>query len=106
MASNTGDKPPSGQLRWSSNACSRPTMGRVRSGHGTTERLSDLIAGALADLARLPGAEERYRGATSLVDQLSHAISAAGKVRAQAVLALRDEEKLSLARLGERLGLS
>jgi transcriptional regulator with XRE-family HTH domain len=35
------------------------------------------------------------------------AISAAGKVRrAQAVVTLRDEQHLSLARLGERLGLS
>ena len=78
----------------------------MRSGHGTSEQLSDLIAAALADVARLPRAEERYRGATRLVDQLSDAISAAGKVRAQSVLALRDEAELSLARLGERLGLS
>lgn len=81
-------------------------MGRVKSGHGTSDGLSDLIAVALADLARLPGAEERYRAATRLVDQLGEAISAAGKVRAQAVVALRDGEKLSLAQLGERLGLS
>jgi 8-oxo-dGTP diphosphatase len=52
------------------------------------------------------GAEERYRAASWLVDHLADAISAAGKLRAQAVVALRDEENLSLAQLGERLGLS
>ena len=60
----------------------------------------------MADLAQLPGAEERYRAATRLVDQLADAISAAGKVRAKAVVMLRDEQNLSLAQLGDRLGLS
>jgi hypothetical protein len=72
----------------------------------TRKRLSDAIAAALADLERLPGAEERYRAASWLVDQLGEAISSVGKLRAQAVVALRDEENLSLAQLGERLGLS
>jgi prolyl-tRNA editing enzyme YbaK/EbsC (Cys-tRNA(Pro) deacylase) len=70
------------------------------------EPLTNLIAATLADLSRLSGAEERYREATWLVDQLADAISAAGKVRAQAVVVLRDEQHLSLAQLGERLGLS
>lgn len=39
------------------------------------------------------------------MDQLDDAIGAAGKVRAQAVVALREERHLSLAQLGERLGL-
>lgn len=72
----------------------------------TRKRLSDAIAAALADLERLPGAEERYRAASWLVEQLGEAISSVGKLRAQAVVALRDEENLSLAQLGERLGLS
>jgi 8-oxo-dGTP diphosphatase len=70
------------------------------------KRLSDAISAALDDLERLSGAEDRYRAASWLVDQLADAISAAGKLRAHAVVALRDEENLSLAQLGERLGLS
>ena len=72
----------------------------------TRKRLSGAIAAALADLERLTGTEERYRTASWLVDQFADAISAAGKLRAQAAVALRDEENLSLAQLGERLGLS
>lgn len=72
----------------------------------TRKRLSGAIAAALDDLEQLAGAEERYRAASWLVDHLADAISAAGKLRAHAVVALRDEENLSLAQLGERLGLS
>ena len=72
----------------------------------TRKRLGGAIAAALEDLELLSGPEERYRAASWLVDQLAEAISAAGKLRAQAVVALRDEENLSLAQLGERLGLS
>jgi DNA uptake protein ComE-like DNA-binding protein len=81
-------------------------MCTVNSGHDTTERLTDFIAAALTDLAQMSGAEERYRTATRLVDQLADAISAVGKVRAKAVVTLRDEQNLSLAQLGDRLGLS
>ena len=81
-------------------------MGAVSRGDATRKRLSDAMAAALADLERIRGAEERYRAASWLVDQLADAISAAGKLRARAVVALRDEENLSLAQLGERLGLS
>jgi hypothetical protein len=38
--------------------------------------------------------------------RLTDAIAAAGMLRAQAVIKLRDEENLSLAQLGQRLGLS
>jgi ADP-ribose pyrophosphatase YjhB (NUDIX family) len=75
-------------------------------GDATRKRLSEAIAAALADLEELSGAEERYRAASWLVDHLADAISAAGKLRAQSVVALREEENLSLAQLGERLGLS
>jgi 8-oxo-dGTP diphosphatase len=81
-------------------------MGSVSREDGTRKRLSAAIAAALDDLEQLSGAEERYRAASWLVDQLADAMSAAGKLRAQAVVALRDEENLSLAQLGERLGLS
>jgi NADH pyrophosphatase NudC (nudix superfamily) len=78
----------------------------VSRGDATRKRLSAAIAAALDDLEQLPGAEDRYRAASWLVDHLADAISAAGKLRAQAVVALRDEQNLSLSQLGERLGLS
>lgn len=86
--------------------CAMRTMRAVSRGDATRKRLSDAIVAALADLERLSDAEERYRAASWLVDHLADGISAAGKLRAQAVVALRDEENLSLAQLGERLGLS
>jgi Sigma-70, region 4 len=81
-------------------------MGAVNREGDTSERLTDAIAAVLADLERLLGAEERYQATTWLVDQLADAMAAAGKLRAQAVIELRDEENLSLAQLGKRLGLS
>jgi 8-oxo-dGTP pyrophosphatase MutT (NUDIX family) len=86
--------------------CAARTIRAVSKGDATRKRLSAAIAAALVDLDRLSDAEERYRAASWLVDQLADAISAVGKLRAQAVVDLRDEENLSLAQLGERLGLS
>lgn len=70
------------------------------------EQLTDAISAALDDLEHVAIAEERYQGASWLVDQLAGGITAAGKLRGRAAVALRDEENLSLAQLGERLGLS
>ena len=70
------------------------------------QQLSQAIAAALADLEKVGGAEERYRGASWLVDRLAEGVTAAGRLRARAAVTLRDEENLSLAQLGERLGLS
>lgn len=81
-------------------------MGAVNREGDTSERLRDAIAAALADLERLLGAEERYQATTWPVDQLADAMAAAGRLRAQPVIELRDEENLSLAQLGERPGLS
>jgi DNA-directed RNA polymerase specialized sigma subunit len=81
-------------------------MRAVNSKGDTSERLTDAIAAALADLERLLGAEERYQATTWLVDQLADAMAAASKLRAQALIELRYEENLSLAQLGKRLGLS
>ena len=52
------------------------------------------------------GPRGALQGASWLVDQLADGITAAGKLRGRAAVALRDEENLSLAQLGERLGLS
>jgi 8-oxo-dGTP pyrophosphatase MutT (NUDIX family) len=70
------------------------------------QQLTDAISAALADLERVASPEERYQGASWLVDQLADGITAAGKLRGRAAVALRDDENLSLAQLGERLGLS
>jgi len=78
----------------------------VSRGDASRKRLSTAIAAALDDLEQLSGAEERYRAVSWLVDHLGDAISAAGKLPAQAVVALRHQENRSLAQLGERLGLS
>ncbi len=69
-------------------------------------RLTEAIAAALADLEQIASAEGRYREASWLVDQLAEAITGAGKLRGRAAVALRDDENLSLAQLGERLGVS
>jgi 8-oxo-dGTP diphosphatase len=70
------------------------------------QQLTDAISAALADLEHVASSEERYRDASWLVDQLASGIAAAGKLRGRAAVALRDQENLSLAQLGERLGLS
>jgi 8-oxo-dGTP pyrophosphatase MutT (NUDIX family) len=69
-------------------------------------QLTDAISSALADVERVASPEERYRSASWLVDELADGITAAGRFRGRAAVALRDEENLSLAQLGERLGLS
>lgn len=77
------------------------------SAHDKVRRqLTDAISAALADLEHVASPEERYQGASWLVDQLADGITAAGKLRGRAAVALRDAEDLSLAQLGERLGLS
>jgi hypothetical protein len=48
-------------------------MGAVNREGDTSERLTDAIAAALADLERLLGAEERYQATTWPVDQLADA---------------------------------
>ena len=70
------------------------------------QQLINALSAALDDLEQVANPEERYRRASWLVDQLAEAITAAGKLRGRAAVALRDEEELSLAHLGERLGLS
>ena len=70
------------------------------------QQLSAAIDTALDDAGNQPSAEDRDQRASWLVDTLADAIAAAGKLRAAAAVALRDEEKLSLSQLGERLGLS
>jgi 8-oxo-dGTP diphosphatase len=70
------------------------------------QRLSDAIATALADLDETASPEERYQRASWLVDRLADGMTAAGKLRGRAAVALRDAENLSLSQLGERLGLS
>jgi 8-oxo-dGTP diphosphatase len=69
-------------------------------------QLTEAISAALDDVEHIQGSEDRYQRASWLVDELANGITAAGKLRGRAAVALRDEETLSLAQLGERLGLS
>jgi ADP-ribose pyrophosphatase YjhB (NUDIX family) len=86
--------------------CRVRTMREVSTRDEIRQQLSDAIAAALAELEQVDGPEERYQGASWLVDRLAEGVTAAGRLRARATVALRDEENLSLAQLGERLGLS
>jgi 8-oxo-dGTP diphosphatase len=70
------------------------------------QQLTNALSAALDDLEHVVNPEERYRRASWLVDQLAEAITTAGKLRGRAAVALRDGEDLSLAQLGERLGVS
>lgn len=86
--------------------CRRRTLKPMTSRNKLRQQLSTAIDAAIDDAGNQPGAEDRYQSASWLVDALADAIGAAGKLRAAAAVALRDEEKLSLSQLGERLGLS
>jgi hypothetical protein len=57
-------------------------------------------------VAALPDRDAAYRHATDLVDQLDSLVSAAAVVRARMADRIRASEGLSVAELGERLGVS
>ena len=48
------------------------------------QQLSEAISAAVADLEHVASSEERYQGASWLVDQLANGITAAGKLRGRA----------------------
>ena len=86
--------------------CRARTLMLVSTLYEIRQRLNDAIAAALADLDEVASPEERYQRASWLVDRLADGMTAAGKMRGRAAVALRDAENLSLSQLGERLGLS
>ncbi len=86
--------------------CRRRTLKPMTSQNKLRQQLTAAISAAVHDTGQEASAERRYQSASWLVDTLAEAIAAAGKLRAAAAVALRDEENLSLSQLGERLGLS
>ena len=72
----------------------------------TREGLSRALRDALDEAEAVADSETAYRQASWLVDVLSAATTASGRLRAAAARRMRDEGGLSLAQLGERLGVS
>jgi 8-oxo-dGTP diphosphatase len=72
----------------------------------TREALSRALREALAEAEAVADSETAYRQASWLVDVLSAATTASGRLRAAAARRMKDEDGLSLAQLGERLGVS
>jgi 8-oxo-dGTP diphosphatase len=70
------------------------------------ERLTDALTAALAAVENIEASETTYREASWLVDILSAATTASGRLRARAAQQIRDERGLSLAALGQVLGVS
>jgi 8-oxo-dGTP pyrophosphatase MutT (NUDIX family) len=70
------------------------------------ERLSSALAAALAAADDEDDYERAYWRASELVDMLSAATTASGRLRARAADRMKQAEGLSLAKLGERLGVS
>ncbi len=72
----------------------------------TREGLSHALRDALDEAGAVADSETAYRQASWLVDVLSAATTASGRLRAAAARRMKDEGGLSLAQLGERLGVS
>jgi 8-oxo-dGTP diphosphatase len=72
----------------------------------SSERLSGAISDALAEAKDVADLDAAYRQASWLVDTLGAATTAAGRLRAETARRIRDSEGLSMAQLGERLGVS
>jgi 8-oxo-dGTP pyrophosphatase MutT (NUDIX family) len=85
-------------------------MGRMssqdESSSTTRDELSRALRDALDEAEAITDSETAYRQASWLVDVLSAATTASGRLRAAAARRIKDEGGLSLSQLGERLGVS
>jgi 8-oxo-dGTP diphosphatase len=72
----------------------------------TRGELSRVLREALGEAEGITDGETAYRQASWLVDVLSAATTASGRLRAAAAQRIKDEDGLSLSQLGERLGVS
>src|SRR5258708_2953856 len=70
------------------------------------DRMSRVIADALAAAGDPPDNDAAYLRASWLVDLLRAATTATGRLRAQAARRMKDASGMSIAQLGERLGVS
>jgi 8-oxo-dGTP pyrophosphatase MutT (NUDIX family) len=81
-------------------------VSRDESFTATREGLSRTLRDALAETESVSDSETAYRQASWLVDVLTAASTASAQLRAAAARRMKDEEGLSIAQLGERLGVS
>jgi len=72
----------------------------------TRERLTRAIADAVNEAESVPDNATAYQQADWLADELARGVSATSKLRSRIARRWRDAEGLSLAQLGQRLGLS
>src|SRR5271166_1131800 len=70
------------------------------------DRVRRAIADALAAAEGAPDDDAAYQRTSWLVDVLGSATTASGRMRAQAARRMKDAAGLSIAQLGERLGVS
>jgi 8-oxo-dGTP pyrophosphatase MutT (NUDIX family) len=72
----------------------------------TRDRVTQAVSAALAEAEALADDEAAYRQASWLVDVLAASTTASGRLRARAARRMKDSAGLSIAQLGERLGVS
>jgi 8-oxo-dGTP pyrophosphatase MutT (NUDIX family) len=72
----------------------------------TRDRVTRAISDALAETEAIGDDEAAYRQASWLVDTFGAATTGSGRLRARAARRMKDAAGLSLAQLGERLGVS
>jgi 8-oxo-dGTP diphosphatase len=72
----------------------------------TRDRMKLAISEALAEAEAITDADAAYQQASWLVDTLAAATTASGRLRARVARQIKDEAGLSIAQLGERLGVS
>jgi 8-oxo-dGTP pyrophosphatase MutT (NUDIX family) len=83
----------------------RMSSGEDRFGE-TQDRVRRVIAEALAAAEGAPDDDTAYQRASWLVDVLGASTTASGRMRAQAARRMKESAGLSIAQLGERLGVS
>jgi ADP-ribose pyrophosphatase YjhB (NUDIX family) len=72
----------------------------------TRAEVGSVIAAALSEVEASKDDEAAYRQASWLVDTLGEATTASGRIRARIVSRIKESGGLSLAQLGEKIGVS
>ena len=72
----------------------------------TQDRVTRVIADALAEVESTPGEEAAFAQASWLVETLRHATITTGAVRLKLAVRIQESGRLSLSQLGQRIGVS
>ncbi len=72
----------------------------------TRDRVTQVIADALAEVESAPGDEAAFAQASWLVETLRQATIKTGAVRLKLAVRIQESGRLSLAQLGQRIGVS